>query len=103
MGGNADVVHWLGPTPMSASVADNLGTAPVRAGYAFDERALAAWLAHEVDGFAGPLRVEQFRGGQSNPTYKLMASGRSYVLRRKPPGGCCQSYANRSPPASLRS
>lgn len=71
---------------MSASEADNLGTAPVRAGYAFDERALAAWLAHEVDGFAGPLRVEQFRGGQSNPTYKLMTPGRSYVLRRKPPG-----------------
>jgi aminoglycoside phosphotransferase (APT) family kinase protein len=40
----------------------------------------------EVEGFAGPLQVEQFRGGQSNPTYKLVTPGRAYVLRRKPPG-----------------
>ncbi|WP_454887059.1 phosphotransferase [Sphingomonas oryzagri] len=39
-----------------------------------------------VDGFSGPLSVEQFRGGQSNPTYKLVTPDRSYVLRRKPPG-----------------
>jgi len=39
-----------------------------------------------VPGFAGPLTVEQFKGGQSNPTYKLITPGRLYVLRRKPPG-----------------
>jgi aminoglycoside phosphotransferase (APT) family kinase protein len=39
-----------------------------------------------VPGFSGPLAVEQFKGGQSNPTYKLATPGRSYVLRRKPPG-----------------
>ncbi|MBA2933854.1 phosphotransferase family protein [Sphingomonas sp. CGMCC 1.13654] len=39
-----------------------------------------------VEGFAGPLRIEQFRGGQSNPTFKLETPGRNYVLRRKPPG-----------------
>ena len=34
-----------------------------------------------------PLRAEQFRGGQSNPTYRLAdGAGRHYVLRRKPPG-----------------
>lgn len=66
--------------------AANAGTTAVRAGYAFDEGALAAWMAAEVEGFAGPLRVEQFKGGQSNPTYKLVTPGRSYVLRRKPPG-----------------
>src|SRR3546814_10873141 len=38
------------------------------------------------DLFEGPLSVEQFKGGQSNPTYKLVTPGRSYVLRRKPPG-----------------
>ena len=39
-----------------------------------------------VAGFAGPLSVEQFKGGQSNPTYKLVTPAKSYVLRRKPPG-----------------
>ncbi|MBS0254242.1 MAG: phosphotransferase family protein [Proteobacteria bacterium] len=39
-----------------------------------------------VDGYAGPLSVEQFKGGQSNPTYKLTTPTRHYVLRRKPPG-----------------
>ena len=34
-----------------------------------DAEALAAWLAREIDGFAGPLTIEQFKGGQSNPTY----------------------------------
>ncbi|KAA5804804.1 phosphotransferase [Alkalicaulis satelles] len=52
----------------------------------FDEGALEAWMAAHVDGFAGPLTVEQFKGGQSNPTYKLTTPGRAYVLRRKPPG-----------------
>jgi aminoglycoside phosphotransferase (APT) family kinase protein len=71
---------------MSAQGDANVGTTPVREGFAFDEAALAAWLAAHVAGFAGPLAVEQFRGGQSNPTYKLVTPGRSYVLRRKPPG-----------------
>lgn len=64
----------------------NAGTTPVREGYSFDEAALSAWLADHVDGFAGPMQVEQFKGGQSNPTYKLVTPARSYVLRRKPPG-----------------
>lgn len=66
--------------------AANSGTTPIREGYGFDEGALARWMAQNVEGFAGPLTVEQFRGGQSNPTYKLMTPARSYVLRRKPPG-----------------
>ncbi|MFM5930517.1 MAG: phosphotransferase [Novosphingobium sp.] len=66
--------------------AANVGTTPVREGYAFDEVALAAWMEQHVDGFSGPLTVEQFKGGQSNPTYKLVTTGKSYVLRRKPPG-----------------
>jgi aminoglycoside phosphotransferase (APT) family kinase protein len=59
---------------------------PVRSGLAFDADRLEAWMRREVEGFSGPLTVEQFRGGQSNPTYKLVTPGRSYVLRRKPPG-----------------
>ena len=65
---------------------DNLGTGAVRAGYSFDEAALARWMAANVAGYAGPLTVEQFKGGQSNPTYKLVTPGKAYVLRRKPPG-----------------
>lgn len=72
---------------MSAAAQDaNAGTTPVREGYRFDEAALARWMEAEVEGFSGPLTVEQFKGGQSNPTYKLVTPGRSYVLRRKPPG-----------------
>ena len=72
---------------MSADIADaNSGTTAVREGFAFDEAALAAWMEANVEGFAGPITVEQFKGGQSNPTYKLVTPGRSYVLRRKPPG-----------------
>ena len=64
----------------------NAGTTSVRAGYGFDVAALDAWMRGHVDGYAGPLVVEQFKGGQSNPTYKLVTPGRHYVLRRKPPG-----------------
>ncbi len=64
--------------------AANKGAGVVRA--ALDETALAAWLASNVAGFAGPLEVAQFNGGQSNPTYQLTTPGGRYVLRRKPPG-----------------
>jgi aminoglycoside phosphotransferase (APT) family kinase protein len=62
------------------------GTEPVRAGQEIDAPKLADWLGAHVEGYAGPLTIEQFKGGQSNPTYKLRTPGRDYVLRRKPPG-----------------
>jgi aminoglycoside phosphotransferase (APT) family kinase protein len=62
------------------------GTTGVRTGFDFDEAALARWMRSHIADFAGPLRVEQFKGGQSNPTYKLVTPSQSYVLRRKPPG-----------------
>ncbi len=65
---------------------DNVGTTAVREGYGFDEAAVARWMEANVSGFAGPLRVVQFKGGQSNPTYELITPGGNYVLRRKPPG-----------------
>lgn len=71
---------------MSSTEDANVGTTPVREGYTFDEGALARWMADYVPGFAGPMSVEQFKGGQSNPTYKLVTPGHAYVLRRKPPG-----------------
>jgi aminoglycoside phosphotransferase (APT) family kinase protein len=66
--------------------AQNSGTVEVRDGLRFDEGRLQQWLEMNVEDYIGPLRVEQFRGGQSNPTYKLITPARSFVLRRKPPG-----------------
>ncbi|HWU94142.1 MAG TPA: phosphotransferase family protein [Sphingomonas sp.] len=51
-----------------------------------DETKLAGWLAANVAGFAGPITVTKFPGGQSNPTYRIDAGSGSYVLRRKPFG-----------------
>ena len=69
---------------MSAHAQQSAGR--VREGFAIDQQALESWLAQHVADFRGPLEVEQFNGGQSNPTYKLTTPGRCYVLRRKPPG-----------------
>ncbi len=63
-----------------------IGTRPVAAEHAFDAGALANYLREHVDGFLGELSVEQFKGGQSNPTFRLSAGRKRYVLRRKPPG-----------------
>ncbi len=72
---------------MSAADQDaNAGTSAVREGFRFDEAALAGWMEAHVESYSGPLTIEQFKGGQSNPTYKLVTPRQSYVLRRKPPG-----------------
>jgi len=65
---------------------ENSGTTAVRDGYGFDTARLDAWMKSNIEDYRGPLTVEQFKGGQSNPTYKLVTPDRSYVLRRKPPG-----------------
>jgi len=62
------------------------GTKEVAEPLRFDAARLAAYLTAHVRGFAGPLTVSQFKGGQSNPTYLLTTPARRYVLRRKPPG-----------------
>jgi aminoglycoside phosphotransferase (APT) family kinase protein len=61
-------------------------TTAVREAHRFDEPALIRWMEANVEAYHGPLTVEQFKGGQSNPTYKLVTPSRTYVLRRKPPG-----------------
>jgi aminoglycoside phosphotransferase (APT) family kinase protein len=61
-------------------------TVPVRDTHRFDVDALQRYMEQRVAGFAGPLTVRQFQGGQSNPTYHLAARSGEYVLRRKPPG-----------------
>jgi aminoglycoside phosphotransferase (APT) family kinase protein len=63
------------------------GTRPVAEAHRFDVAALERYMHENVEGFRGPLRVEQFKGGQSNPTYRLISGdGKAYVMRRKPPG-----------------
>ena len=57
--------------------AQNSGTTEVRDAHRFDADRLERWLAGNVEGYAGPLRVEQFKGGQSNPTYKLITPARA--------------------------
>jgi aminoglycoside phosphotransferase (APT) family kinase protein len=65
----------------------NTGTREVSERLRFDVVSLEQWMADHVENFSGPLTVSQFKGGQSNPTYRLdTPSGRAFVLRRKPPG-----------------
>ncbi len=63
-----------------------IGTRPVAPQHAFDIDRLATFMREHVEGFSGELHVEQFKGGQSNPTFLLTAGGKQYVMRRKPPG-----------------
>ncbi len=56
-----------------------------------DTAALGTYLQQQIPGFSGPVTAEKFAGGQSNPTFKLTAGGKSYVLRRKPPGELLKS------------
>ena len=63
-----------------------VGTMPVPERHRIDAARLEAYLRDRIPGLAGPLALEQFRGGQSNPTYCVTAADARYVLRRKPPG-----------------
>jgi aminoglycoside phosphotransferase (APT) family kinase protein len=61
-----------------------IGTMPVAEKQRFDVARLETYLRAQVEGFAGSLEVEQFKGGQSNPTYRLSAGGKRYAMRTKP-------------------
>ena len=61
-----------------------IGTREVSGSHAFDITALGAYLSQHLEGFQGPLTVQIFKGGQSNPSYKLITPGRAYVMRTKP-------------------
>jgi aminoglycoside phosphotransferase (APT) family kinase protein len=54
-----------------------IGTKPVEERHRIDIAALEKYLGFKIG------KIEQFKGGQSNPTYKI---DDKYVLRRKPPG-----------------
>ena len=63
-----------------------VGTVEPEGADRLDEAKLSEWMAAHVAGFEGPLHLTKFKGGQSNPTYKIEASSGNYVLRRKPFG-----------------
>lgn len=62
------------------------GTKEVDDTLSIDTARLQTYLSQNIPGFAGPLLLRQFKGGQSNPTYLLETPARYYVLRRRPPG-----------------
>lgn len=64
----------------------NAGVEPVGPHHGFDILLLTAWLQENVADFRGPVALYKFKGGQSNPTFKLVAESGDYVLRRKPLG-----------------
>ncbi|WP_294108760.1 phosphotransferase family protein [Sphingomonas sp.] len=63
-----------------------VGTLPVPADDPIDPAKVAAWMAAHVPGASGAVRLEKFKGGQSNPTYKVITEHGTYVLRRQPFG-----------------
>jgi aminoglycoside phosphotransferase (APT) family kinase protein len=63
-----------------------VSSTPVSNLHQFDEQQLEDWMRLHIEGFEGPLRVEKFTGGQSNPTFKLVTPSCNYVLRRQPAG-----------------
>ena len=69
----------------------NVGTMEVLERHQFDEKALTDFMEKNVQDFVGPLSIEEFKGGQSNPTYLVKTETQSYVLRRKPPGKLLKS------------
>ncbi len=69
----------------------NTGTTAVRRGLEIDTARLQAWMSQNVERFEPPFTLQQFKGGQSSPTYKITAASGEYVLRRKPPGPLLKS------------
>lgn len=63
-----------------------VGTVEVPEQDRLDEAKLTDWMNANVEGFGGPLTLSKFKGGQSNPTYRVDTPNKSYVLRRQPFG-----------------
>ena len=70
---------------------ENTGTMEVLERHQFNVSKLKDYMHENVEGFEGEIEVEEFKGGQSNPTYKVITPKQSYVLRRKPPGKLLKS------------
>ena len=63
-----------------------LGTQAVAENLKFDQGKLQEWIDSNAQPVGKIINIEQFKGGQSNPTYKLSTENKNFVLRRKPPG-----------------
>ena len=63
-----------------------VGTVAPEGADKLDETRLTQWLEANVEGFRGPIELTKFKGGQSNPTYRIVSPSGRYVLRRKPFG-----------------
>jgi aminoglycoside phosphotransferase (APT) family kinase protein len=59
-------------------------TQPMHEMHSIDTAKLTAWLNAHLPGFKGPVSLERFKGGQSNPTYQLITPDQTYVMRTKP-------------------
>ena len=62
------------------------GTKEVSENLKFESKLLQEWINDNVKDSGNIKKIEQFKGGQSNPTYKISTEKNAYVLRRKPPG-----------------
>ena len=62
------------------------GTKDVAENLKFDEIKLQEWFGDNIHDIGKILQIAQFKGGQSNPTYKISTEKKNFVLRRKPPG-----------------
>jgi aminoglycoside phosphotransferase (APT) family kinase protein len=70
----------------AAAAGSDVAVVDVLPQHRFDEQALWRYLEQQLDDFAGPARLRQFQGGQSNPTYLIETPAKKFVLRKKPPG-----------------
>jgi len=62
------------------------GAGDIRPGFELPADRLTDWLRLHLPDLQTPIRLSQFKGGQSNPTYRIDAGDKAYVLRRKPSG-----------------
>lgn len=62
------------------------GTETMRSGLEIDPGSVQRFFEDRIEGFDGEARICQFRGGQSNPSYRVDSGSCSWVIRRKPPG-----------------
>jgi aminoglycoside phosphotransferase (APT) family kinase protein len=76
----------MSDAPALNAEADFVGTVEPEGADRLDGGKLSAWLEANVAGYQGPMKLTKFKGGQSNPTYKIEAASGNYVLRRKPFG-----------------
>ena len=67
------------------------GTKEVSEFLKFDLEKLNLYIKENCQAIPKINSYEQFKGGQSNPSYLLISDNEKYVLRRKPPGKLLKS------------